>query len=230
MTTFSFETECIRGRVLLIEDASVFREMQSLLLRRAGYHVVTCEQPHLALHEASQQPFDVALLNSDASGIDSAEFFAALRRHQPKIAIIFVAAALTIELTREMTRAGVAAVLQRPVNPALLMEKIDFALGHAVRPGAPQFFATAPAPAPSVSSARGTSTSATTLDGNSTKSAPPFSIESAAPFPVPNSNPPFRTYDSAAPFRPQSASPFSPQSASPFSFTPGSAFKAGVTR
>lgn len=226
MTTFSFEPEYVRGRLLMIEDASVFREMQSLLLRRAGYLVATCEQPHLALLEASHQPFEVAVLNSDAPGIDSPEFFAALRRHRPKIAIIFVAAALTVELTRELTRAGAAAVLQRPVNPTLLMEKIDFALGYTVQPGAPQLFAGG---SPTASSAECTPNISTSVNAKPSESTPPFGGGSAAPFMPPQSNPPFRTYDSAAPFRMGSAPPFRPDSASPFSGASASPFvRAGV--
>ncbi len=222
MTTFSFEAECVRGRVLLIEDASVFREMQSLLLRRAGYAVVTCDQPHLALHEAAHQPFDVALLNSDAPGLDTPEFFDALRRHRPKMAIIFVAAALTLELTRELTRAGAATVLQRPVNPALLMEKIDFAVGHALRPAAPQFFDAA---------AESLATRKAAAVVVATDSTPPFSTGSTPPFLTQNSNSPFPTNNSASPFSSSSSTPpFGSDSAAPFTVRAGSTYSKTAVR
>ena len=44
-----------RAHVLVVEDSSVFREMQGLLLRQAGYAVSGHESPQAALAEARQQ-------------------------------------------------------------------------------------------------------------------------------------------------------------------------------
>ena len=42
-------TTSARAHVLIVEDSSVFREMQSLLLRQAGYAISAHEHPHAAL-------------------------------------------------------------------------------------------------------------------------------------------------------------------------------------
>ncbi len=202
MTTTPFVPERVRGRILLIEDASVFREMEALQLRHAGYVVVTCDQPHLALLEAATQPFEFAVVNSDAAGLDRLEFLLTLRRHRPHIAIIFVAAVLTVEVARDLTANGVAVVLQRPVDPTQLLEKINEIAAAAMRPGSSLW------------------SSLPEVPGYDSQSRAPFAPGSTASFSTPGSRSPFRP-DSAAPFTSahygNSASPFRSTTASPFS-------------
>lgn len=183
MTMSPFSSENIRGRILLVEDASVFREMQSLLLRRAGYAVTICDEPHLALLEASKQPFDVAVLNLDAPLIERPDFVATLRRHRPNIAIVYVALALTVEMTRALTSQGITAVLQRPVDPVVLIEKIDSAVGTTIRPNPSRLHADAMAESPSHSGG--------TASAPEKESPSPFSNGSASPFTSFRSSHPF---------------------------------------
>lgn len=213
MTTPSSQTERIRARILIVEDPSIFREMQSLLLRRAGYAVVTCDQPQLALLEAANQPFDVAVLNSEAPGLDHPEFLNSLRRHCPPIAVIFVASALTVEVARDLSSHGVATVLQGPIDPTQLLQKIDEAMGAALKP-APSIWYSAP-------------------------EAPNYDSQSRSPFRAPNevrtgSQPPSAAASDSttAPgsFRPLAGSPFitgySGHTASPFISTSASPFSS----
>jgi CheY-like chemotaxis protein len=212
MTTSPFENDPARGRVLLLEDASVFREMQSLLLQRAGFAVTVCEGPASALSEAARQPFDVAVLNSDTPGLDRPEFIQALRRHRPSLAIIFVAGALTVELTRDLTSAGVRTILQRPVNPIALLQKVDEAMGITIQPGSSRMFSLPADASP-------TDHSAVPSAGPSSPSQlPPFASDSSSPFGRSDTRPPFRA-DSTPPFgavRSSAYSPYRSQSISPF--------------
>jgi hypothetical protein len=141
-----------------------------------------------------------------------------LRQHQPSIGLIFVTKSVTMELTRELMARGVAAVLQRPVNPALLMQSIDEAMGMTIQPGAPRMHSTLTESAPTTPT---TAPVGGYRPNSNTDSFAPFPPGSTAPFPSSSSTPPFRaesgspfvvrTYTSgysAAPFRPVSASPF----------------------
>lgn len=196
MTSSPFEPVCTRGRILVVESVSVFREMQTLLLQRAGYGVSVCEQIEEALAEAGKQAFDVAVLTCDAPGADQPPFLTALRQYVPHIGLIFVTNHVTMDMTRELMSRGVAAVLQRPVNPALLMQSIDEAMGLTVQPGAPRMHSalaipesTEPARSPAVGY------------------QPNSKTDSFAPFPAGTSTP-FPAANSASPFRAESASPF----------------------
>jgi CheY-like chemotaxis protein len=209
MTTPPFESEPIRGRILLVEDTSVYREMQCLLLQRAGYHVTTCEEAHFALLESSKRPFDVTILNSDSAGLDRPEFLAGLRRHLPALAMIYITKTLTTDQTRDLVACGVALVLERPVPPVELLQKIDQLLGITLPPAAPRHYIE---PAPTE-----TSNVASNPPFPAAGSTPPFE---STPLFTSRSNPPFRS-DTAYPFFAitpsiHSASPFDSVSASPF--------------
>jgi CheY-like chemotaxis protein len=194
-----------RRRVVIIETASVFREVQMLLLHHAGYDVVIFEQTAAALDHARCQNVDVTIINSDGSIEESGTLIQALRALQPKMAVIAIAPALTLEITRDLTRYGAAAVFHRPASPHRLVAKIDELTGQTA-PGAPLAHAmpdASNAPFPGGSNT-GLPNSATPFNVNS---APPFPTQSASPF-SPHSASPFSS-NSASPFRPESNSPFS---------------------
>jgi two-component system sensor histidine kinase/response regulator len=52
-----------RAHVLIVEDSSVFREMQSLLLRQAGYAISAHEHPHAALDAAKERAYDLVVVD-----------------------------------------------------------------------------------------------------------------------------------------------------------------------
>lgn len=226
MSTLQPESECTRGRVLIVEAPSIYREMQCLLLRRAGYSVGSCDEPHIVLMEATREPYDVVVLNSDAPGLDSPEFLAHLRRLRSNAAIIYVAAALTVELTRELTRRGITAVLQRPVSPVVLIEKIDEITGMTMRPGTPHFHSETTVPTvPAAGSASPAPVPAAT--GRSRAAHAGDASGSAASFLTWGSNPPIRTSDPASPLG--STSPFRSSANSPFQAAPASSFITAIT-
>lgn len=212
MNISNAEIDALRGRVLVVEDASVFREMQSLLMRKAGYEIVACESLDSALLEATRQTFDIIFLNSDSPGIDSADFLGKLRQLRPTPAILFMAAMLTVELTRELSRLGVAAVLQRPVNPQILIQKLDELSGAPAAPTPTNRYVVA---SPKVAPTRPLQAdfAARHKNTNDVKG-------SVSPFPPAASNPPFSAGKTATPFRPESAVPFSFGSAAPFTSSP----------
>ncbi len=137
MTRFAPQTSSGHGRVLIAEPPSVYREMQSLLLRRASYEVLTCDDPRAATSVAAQQRCDVVVLDQPDDKPVSPEFVTALRKDSPEVAVLVVAAVPAACLSAELERLGASAVLQRPVGPDVLMRKIDEILAGRRRPSAP---------------------------------------------------------------------------------------------
>lgn len=52
-----------RAHILVVEDSSVFREMQGLLLGQAGYTVSSHESPGTALEAAARHHFDLVVID-----------------------------------------------------------------------------------------------------------------------------------------------------------------------
>gem|GEM_PF-1085467 len=120
-----------RAHVLVVEDSSVFREMQGLLLRQAGYAVSGHESPQAALAEARQQKFELVIIDYELPEMNGQQFMHELRKIQPDISIIFVSGSLTLQLAIQLGREGVAGIFNKPANPKTLLEKINETLSRS---------------------------------------------------------------------------------------------------
>ncbi len=122
-----------RAQILVVEDSSVFREMQGLLLRQAGFGVWLFEHPSAALAEAAKQRFDLVVIDYELPEMNGEQFMHALRSIQPDIAVVFVSGSLTLELAIKLGQQGVAGIFNKPANPKTLLEKINETLSRAAR-------------------------------------------------------------------------------------------------
>lgn len=114
-----------RAHVMVVEDSSVFREMQGLLLRQAGYEVSGHEHPQTALAAARERKFDLVIIDYELPEMNGHQFMHELRKILPDIAIIFVSGSLTLQLAIQLSREGVAGIFNKPANPKTLLEKIN---------------------------------------------------------------------------------------------------------
>jgi DNA-binding NtrC family response regulator len=127
-----------RAHVLIVEDSSVFREMQSLLLRQAGYAVSGHEHPDAALAAAKERAYDLVIIDYELPGMNGEQFMHALRKILPDIAVVFVSGSLTLELAIKLSSQGVAGIFNKPANPKTLLEKINETLARNGTRDAPQ--------------------------------------------------------------------------------------------
>ncbi len=119
-----------RAHVLIVEDSSVFREMQGLLLRQAGYAVSGHEHPDAALAAAKERAYDLVIIDYELPGMNGEQFMHALRKILPDIAVVFVSGSLTLELAIHLSSQGVAGIFNKPANPKTLLEKINETLAR----------------------------------------------------------------------------------------------------
>lgn len=122
-----------RAQILVVEDSSVFREMQGLLLRQAGYATCLVEDSGAAVAEAQRLRYDLVVIDHELPGTTGVELMQTLRALQPHLAVVFVTGFLTLELAVQLTQQGVAGIFNKPANPKALLEKIEETLGRTVR-------------------------------------------------------------------------------------------------
>jgi DNA-binding NtrC family response regulator len=122
-----------KAQILVVEDSSVFREMQGLLLRQAGFVPWLYENPQVALDEAAKQKFDLVVIDYELPEMNGEQFMHALRKIQPQIPAVFVSGSLTRELIVRLTTQNVAGLFHKPTNPKQLLEKIAETLSRAAR-------------------------------------------------------------------------------------------------
>src|SRR4051812_14482997 len=137
------------AHVLVVEDSSVFREMQGLLLRQAGYAVSLHENPQTALTISAKEHFDLVVIDYELPNMNGEQFMHELRKIQPDIAVIFVSGSLTLELAIKLSSQGVAGIFNKPANPKTLLEKINETLArNAARDTAARVGSGSPVPPP----------------------------------------------------------------------------------
>jgi two-component system response regulator FlrC len=121
----------MRAHVLIVEDSSVFREMQSLLLRQAGYAISAHEHPEAALAAARERAYDLVIIDYELPGMNGQVFMHELRKILPGIAVVFVSGSLTLELAIQLSSQGVSGIFNKPANPKILLEKINETLNRS---------------------------------------------------------------------------------------------------
>jgi DNA-binding NtrC family response regulator len=134
------------AKILVVEDSSVFREMQGLLLRQAGFVAALFENPQAALAEAAKNRFDLVVIDYELPEMNGEQFMHALRAIQPAIHVVFVSGALTLELAVKLGQQNVAGIFHKPANPKQLLEKINETLSRAARDTAVRAGSNSPVP------------------------------------------------------------------------------------
>jgi two-component system NtrC family response regulator len=121
-----------RAHLLVVEDSSVFREMQSLLLGQAGFAVTGHESPQAALAAAAKEKFDLVIIDYELPEMNGEQFMHELRKTHPTMPVIFVSGTLTLELAVKLSSQGVAGIFNKPASPKSLIEKINETLFRPV--------------------------------------------------------------------------------------------------
>ena len=111
------------GRVVLIvDDEEAVSRTSALMLRDAGFRVLTAASGDEALRLAEGSSFDVVLLDYSMPGLSAADTLAGLRRRQPQLPIICLSglgislAGATVQLLKPVSRTELLAVLERVVQ------------------------------------------------------------------------------------------------------------------
>ncbi len=109
-------------RVLVVDDA---RDMRALLRRmlesEGGWVVREARNGGEAIRMASEEPFDVMLVDSVLGDMEGAEVVAAVRRGQPQIVVMGVSGHADNEHVGRLRKAGVVECLRKPVRRARLL-------------------------------------------------------------------------------------------------------------
>jgi CheY-like chemotaxis protein len=124
-----------RGRVLMVDDDVDFSDAVKLTLEAAGYEVLTANSATQAMAALGEQTVDVAILDMMMEEPDAGARVAHQLRRRPELAqvpVILVTSVtektgFRVEMERPEEREwlGVDVWLDKPVDPAELLEEIE---------------------------------------------------------------------------------------------------------
>lgn len=116
-------------RALVVDDDRSMVKTLSDILALKGWQVHPAYSGEMAIRAATQEPFDVVLMDVKMPGIDGVDAFKAIKRARPDIRVILMTAYAAPERVAEAEREGVVRVLSKPVDVAelfqLLTEKLN---------------------------------------------------------------------------------------------------------
>jgi DNA-binding NtrC family response regulator len=113
-------------KILVVDDDKEFRSYVSEALTRAGYEIQSAASGSEAIEKASEEDFDVVLLDLIMPKMSGSDVIVQLRRVSPRSKIIMITAFASIENAVDAIKRGAADYLTKPF-------KIDDLLIHIKR-------------------------------------------------------------------------------------------------
>ena len=117
-----------RARVLAVDDDPDLLRLLSIRLRSAGFDVATADGAEAALAAIASNLPDVVVTDKRMAGMDGLALFDAIRRQHATLPVIVLTAHGTIHDAVAAAQRGVYAYLEKPVEPAQLIETVRAAL------------------------------------------------------------------------------------------------------
>lgn len=124
----------VSGRVLVVDDDREILEMTALLLRGAGYDVLTAGSGEAGLYCVHQDLPDLVLLDLNMPGLDGWEVLRVLREDEVTTGVPVVLFSVNFEV-REKLRAlqlGARDYVTKPFDTNLLLERVAALLAEGV--------------------------------------------------------------------------------------------------
>src|SRR5687768_13837692 len=116
--------------VFVVDDDAGIRRSVSRLLRAAGYVVRTFASPAEFLQQAIPQTPTCVLLDICMDGMTGFEVQDALHQNARRIPVVFLSGHGTIPSAAKGIKGGAEDFLEKPIEPALLLEAIRCAIEH----------------------------------------------------------------------------------------------------
>ena len=122
-----------RARLLLVDDDDAFRVTTAALLREDGHEVFAASGAAEAVRLLASSTFDLLLLDLRMPGLDGIRLAETLRRRGERIPILMISGYGTVEATVEALHSGVDDMLTKPVDPAVLSDRVTRLLARRPR-------------------------------------------------------------------------------------------------
>jgi two-component system response regulator CpxR len=116
--------ECMRIRVLLVDDEREFIDLLAERLESRGLGVFTAASGEEALEKIQQDDFDVVILDVLMPGMGGLATLQEIKRIRPVVEVIMLSGNATVETAVEGLKQGAIDFLLKPAEMTTLMEKI----------------------------------------------------------------------------------------------------------
>lgn len=116
------------SRILIIDDEANIRTMIRLALEHVGYEVETAADGDEGIRKATQEHYDLALIDQRMPGLNGMDVQAKIQEKSPETRTIMITAFGTIDLALDSIHAGASDFLRKPFTAETLRTAVKTAL------------------------------------------------------------------------------------------------------
>jgi CheY-like chemotaxis protein len=118
----------VPGRILVVDDEAVVKELLARVLGRAGHDVIAVSNGEEALHEIAKGRFDLLIVDKNLPGMTGLEVMRLVREHEPHLRAILITAYPTKESEGEARDLGIHAYVVKPFGIVSMIATVDDAI------------------------------------------------------------------------------------------------------
>ena len=124
----------VPGRVLVVDDNAMVRDVLSRMLRMHGFDVVSAASGEEAVstYTALSEVVDAVLLDMCMPGMDGLETLMALQEIRSDVKVLLVSGSVTPERVELALARGALGFLAKPCEPDMLVGMLARALGERI--------------------------------------------------------------------------------------------------
>lgn len=119
-----------RANILIIDDDESIREGCLQTLEEEGYRAQTAPDGEAGLQLATQESFDLVLLDLKMPRIDGLQVLTRLKQESPSTVVLVITGYATVESAVEAMRRGAYDYIAKPFSPDLLVATVQRAVEH----------------------------------------------------------------------------------------------------
>jgi PAS domain S-box-containing protein len=122
-----------QGRIMVVEDDVIIRQIMTTILQRAGFGVVAAADGDEALRflSSDNRPFDLLCTDGMLPGLPPHQLIDRVRARSPATRVLVVSGLVADEPALQQLRAGALPYLAKPFEPDELVTKVNQVLGRA---------------------------------------------------------------------------------------------------
>lgn len=114
-----------KGHILLVDDDHDVLGAYARFLRLNQLQVTVADRPERALNVLGDEPLDLLITDLRMPSMSGLDFAKAVRTQDPLLPILFISGYAKITDVVDAMRLGAIDVLEKPVEPATLLERVD---------------------------------------------------------------------------------------------------------
>jgi two-component system response regulator FixJ len=114
--------------ILIVEDDGLFRRSLATFVSALGYGTVICASAEEALRRDDLEEVNLCIVDYQLPGLSGVDFLEGLRTRGLRVPVLLMSGYLNDAIRSEAVREGALEVLHKPMDMALLVQRLARAL------------------------------------------------------------------------------------------------------